>query len=112
MMRVIWWGTYDTSMSPRKQILISGLVQAGVEVVNIHIPIWDDVRHKSLMDRRSSLRRFGRLLFAYPRLIAQYLAAPPHDAIITSCLGHFDNLVMWPMARIRKKPVIWDATFS
>jgi glycosyltransferase involved in cell wall biosynthesis len=111
-MRVIWWGTYDTSMTPRTRILMDGLRAAGVEIVEIHAPIWDDVRHKALMPRGAVAWRLVRLLLSYPRLVARYLGAPEHDAVFAGCLGHVDVLVLWPFARLRRKPVIWDNMIS
>src|SRR5688572_25874836 len=107
-MRVIWWGTYDTSMTPRTRILMDGLRAAGVEIVEIHAPIWDDIRHKALLSRGAVAWRLVRLLLSYPRLVARYFAAPEHDAVFAGCLGHVDVLVLWPFARLRRKPVIWD----
>jgi glycosyltransferase involved in cell wall biosynthesis len=111
-MRVVWWGTYDTTMAPRTRILMEGLAAAGVDIIEIHAPIWDDVRHKALMRGSATLRRLVRLVLSYPRLLSQYIAAPDHDAVITGCLGHIDILLLWPFARLRNKPIIWDAFIS
>src|SRR5688572_18163968 len=110
-MRVIWWGTYDSSVA-RTKILMEGLAAASVEIVEIHFPVWEEVRDKSLMTRGTMLRRFLRWVLAYPRLVARYLAAPDHDVVVVSYLGHVDVLVLSPFAWLRGKPIIWDAFIS
>jgi glycosyltransferase involved in cell wall biosynthesis len=91
---------------------MAGLVAAGVDIIEIRAPIWDDVRDKALLHWHAVARRLLSVLFAYPRLVARYLAAPDHDVVIAGCLGQLDVLVLWPFARLRKKPVIWDNFIS
>jgi glycosyltransferase involved in cell wall biosynthesis len=51
-------------------------------------------------------------LLAYPGLIWRYLRLPKHDAVMVGYLGQLDVLVLWPFARLRGVPIIWDAFLS
>lgn len=111
-MRIVWWGTYDTS-KPRTRILLDGLSSTGVEIVQIHSSVWEHVRDKSAeRSYLTILARGLRWLFAYPWLIARYLAAAEHDAVMVGYLGQVDAIVLWPFARLRGKPIILDAFIS
>jgi glycosyltransferase involved in cell wall biosynthesis len=113
-MRAVFWGTFDLG-KPRNRILLRGLRSlraTGAEVVVCHREVWGGVEDKS---RLSGLRLLGfllRWLLAYPGLIARYLRLPRHDAVLVGYLGQLDVLVLWPFARLRGVPVVWDAFLS
>ena len=110
--RVVFWGTYDTG-KPRTRILLRGLQEAGVEVIECHVPLWSGVEDKSqLSGWWSRLRYILMWLISYPILIARYLRLPAHDADIIGYMGQLDVLVMWPFARLRGVPIVWDALMS
>lgn len=111
-MRIVFWGTYDTG-KPRVRILLRGLRENGVEVIECHREVWTGVEDKSQVKGVFNLLRFGlRWLFAYPALIWRYLRLPSHDAVVIGYLGQLDVLVLWPFARLRGVPVVWDAFIS
>jgi len=111
-MRVILWGTYDIG-KPRTRLLRSALASAGVEVIEVRSPVWDGVEDKAqiagLIPKISYALRW---LLAYPGLIVRYLRAPAHDVVIVAYMGHLDVLVLWAFARLRGKPIVWDAFLS
>ena len=110
-MRAVFWGTFDLG-KPRNRILLHGLQETGAEILVCHREVWGGVEDKS---RLSGLRRLGfllRWLLAYPGLIARYLRLPRHDAVLIGYLGQLDVLVLWPFARLRRVPVVWDAFLS
>ncbi len=109
--RVVFWGTYDLS-KPRTRILRDGLAELGVEVVEIHADIWPRHADKSRLSKAAIMLALLRALVCYPVLIFRYLAAPRHDAVIVPYLGQFDVLVLWPFARLRRRPVVWDMFLS
>ena len=110
--RVVFWGTYDTG-KPRTRILLRGLQEAGVEVIECHVPVWSGVEDKSqLSGWWSRLRYILMWLISYPILIARYLRLPAHDADIIGYMGQLDVLVMWPFARLRGVTIVWDALMS
>ncbi|MEP5730542.1 MAG: glycosyltransferase [Sulfitobacter sp.] len=110
-MRVVLWGTYDLS-KPRTRILRDGLREIGVEVTEIHADVWSDDADKSQLNRAQMVLRLLRLLLAYPALIYRYLRAPQHDAVVVPYLGQFDVIVLWPFAKLRRKPVVLDLFLS
>lgn len=111
-MRTVLWGTYDTG-KPRTRILRAALAEAGVEVLEIHAEVWGGIEDKSqVIGCRSRLMFLLSWLFSYPRLLLRYLRAPDHDAVVVAYLGHLDVLVLWPFARLKGKPIVWDAFLS
>lgn len=110
-MRVILWGTYDLG-KPRTRIMRAGLQMAGVEVIEVHDDIWHGNEDKSQIGRLAQVWLLLRWLAAYPRLIARYLTAPRHDAVVVPYLGQLDILVLWPFARLRGRPIVWDMFLS
>lgn len=111
-MRVVCWGTYDLG-KPRNRILLRGLREAGVELVEIHKDVWrgvEDKGHIAGAGRRLVLTL--KWLVAYPGLIWRYMRAPRHDAVLVGYMGHLDVLVLWPFAKLRGIPVVWDVFLS
>jgi glycosyltransferase involved in cell wall biosynthesis len=110
-MRVAFWGTYDLG-KPRNRILLRSLQENGVEVLECHRPIWEGVEDKSRLTLGRRLRFLLRWLAAYPALVLAYLRLPRHDVVLVGYLGQLDVLVLWPFARLRRVPVVWDAFLS
>ena len=111
-MRILCWGTYDTS-KPRARILISGLRQAGAEVTECHVDIWGDVVDKSQI--RGFVRQFAlavRWLLAYPPLVWRLIRAEKPDLILVGFPGILDVLIAAPLARLRGVPIAWDMFMS
>ena len=40
------------------------------------------------------------------------MRAPAHDAVVVCYMGQLDVLVLWPFAKLRGVPVVWDAFLS
>ena len=111
-MRVVCWGTYDLG-KPRNRILLRGLREAGVELVEIHKDVWGGVEDKGhVVGAGRKLMLALKWLAAYPGLIWRYMRAPKHDAVLVGYMGHLDVLILWPFARLRGVPVIWDVFLS
>lgn len=111
-MRVVCWGTYDLG-KPRNRILLRGLCEAGVELVEIHSDVWRGVEDKGhIAGTGRKLALMVKWLAAYPGLIWRYIRAPRHDAVLVGYMGHLDVLVLWPFARLRGVPVVWDVFLS
>ncbi len=111
-MRVVYWGTYDTG-KPRNRILIKGLKQSGADVIECHRDVWGGVEDKSQVS--GWLARFKKACFwliSYPGLIIEYLRLPAHDVVIVAYMGQLDVLVLWPFAKYRSVPIVWDAFLS
>ncbi len=111
-MRVVCWGTYDLG-KPRNRILLRGLREAGVELVEINRDVWRGVEDKGhIAGWGRKLVLILRWLAAYPGLIWRYVRAPAHDAVFVGYMGQLDVLVLWPFAKMRGVPVVWDVFLS
>lgn len=110
-MRIVFWGTYDLG-KPRVRIMLRGLRENGVEVIECHRDIWKGTEDKSQLYWQKKMRIAGRWLLAYPFLILCYLKQPKHDLVIVGYLGHLDVLVLWFFAKLRGTPVVWDVFLS
>jgi glycosyltransferase involved in cell wall biosynthesis len=111
-LHVVFWGTYDTG-KPRARILLKGLRENGVQVTECHTEVWGGVEDKSQVSGLGAKLRLGlRWLLAYPGLVWRYLRLPRHDAVLVGYLGQLDVLVLWPFARLRRVPIVWDAFLS
>lgn len=112
LMRIVCWGTYDIG-KPRVRILLRGLKENNIEVIECHKEVWGMIEDKSqIAGLVAKLRFAAKWLASYPSLILTYMRLPKHDAVIVSYLGHLDVLVLWPFARIRGVPIVWDAFLS
>jgi len=110
-MRVAFWGTFDLG-KPRNRILLRGLRENGAEVLVCHRQVWAGVEDKSRLTAFEWLRFLLRWLAAYPALVFSYLRLPRHDVVLVGYLGQLDVLVLWPFARLRRVPLVWDAFLS
>jgi hypothetical protein len=109
---LVIWGTYDLG-KPRNRILLQGLRGAGAQVIECHFDVWHGVEDKSLLKGlMPKLRVLARWLAAYPRLLLRYLRLPAHDAVVIGYLGQLDVIVLWPFAKLRGAPIIWDVLMS
>jgi len=111
-MRIVYWGTYDIKRE-RYRVLIDAFKQNGIDILECHDDVWAGIRDKSMVSSwRSRFRICIKYIFAYPKLTFRYLCLPDHDAVLVGYLGHFDVLVLWPFAKLRRKPIVWDALTS
>ncbi len=111
-MRVVCWGTYDLG-KPRNRILLRGLRAAGVELGEVHKDGWGGGEDKGrIVGAGRKLVLVFKGLAAYPGLIWRYMRTPRHDVVFVGYMGHLDVLVLWPFAKLRGVPVIWDVFLS
>lgn len=111
-MRIVYWGTYDLG-KPRNRILLRGLRENQIEVIECHTDLWRGVEDKSRITGLKNKALFlWAWLWSYPALISRYLRLSKHDAVVVGYLGHLDVLILWPFAKLRGVPVVWDAFLS
>ncbi|MBA2641916.1 MAG: glycosyl transferase family 1, partial [Actinobacteria bacterium] len=82
-MRVLYFGTYERDY-PRNAQVILCLRGAGVDVLERHLPVWEDTRHKfspSLSGLVRVVRAEGRLALG---------SADDADALLVGYPGHLD----------------------
>lgn len=114
-MRVCYFGTYEPEYV-RSRVLLSGLRQCGASVLPCHAPVWTGgiAANKAsdwggVAGRTRLVARFGR---AYASLARQYLRLEDHDVVLVGYFGHVDMLAAAALARLRRKPVAFDAYLS
>jgi glycosyltransferase involved in cell wall biosynthesis len=107
----MFWGTYDLS-KPRNRILIQGLLESGAQVEECRAAVWDHVRDKGTLGAASLARGLLRTALAYPRLVVRFLRAEAPDVVVVGYMGQLDVLVLYPFARLRQVPVLWDQFLS
>jgi glycosyltransferase involved in cell wall biosynthesis len=102
-LKLCYFGTYERAY-PRNAQVISCLRGAGVEVEEVHVPVWEGVRHGWTAGAGRALK----LVTAE----AQLLARRPHgfDAILVGYPGHLDL----PAARraAKDRPVVFNPLVS
>jgi glycosyltransferase involved in cell wall biosynthesis len=107
-MKIVMLGTYDTG-KPRIRILRQGLKLAGAEVIECHRDVWGGTEDKSqVRGIKRKIALAGKWILAYPSLIWSYLRLPRHDAVLIGYLGLLDVLLLWPIVRLRRVPIVWD----
>jgi glycosyltransferase involved in cell wall biosynthesis len=103
LLRVCYFGTYERGY-PRNAQVISCLRGAGVEVIEQHVPVWEDSRHAW----RAGPLRGLRLAAAELRLFARRPADV--DALLVGYPGHFDLPAAQRAARGR--PIVFNPLVS
>lgn len=111
-MHVVLLGTYDLG-KPRTRLLRQSLRAIDPSLEELHVDVWHGVEDKSVMRGIGARMVIGlKLLLAYPWLALRYLLSGRHDVVVVGYMGLFDMLLLAPLARLRGKPVVWDAFLS
>lgn len=108
---VCYLGTYESDYD-RNRIVQDALRSQGVRVLECHAPLLEARRDKTGALGRDLVGLAARAAAAYAGLAARYRAMEDHDAVVVGYLGHFDVLFAAPLARLRGKPLIFDAFIS
>lgn len=114
-MRVVYFGTYSKGEGyPRNRVLIEGLRQNGVEVVEVHREFWRDAGHKiaGATNGGGRLRLARRYLGVWLALAAAYARAGRHDAIVVGYTGQIDVFLARALGALTGRPVVLDAFLS
>jgi glycosyltransferase involved in cell wall biosynthesis len=109
MARVIVAGTYDPSFGRNRRVLAL-LDSAGHDVVRCHADLWRGDRYE--IPNRRLISTAARAAAAYPTLIWRFLRAPRGDVALVLYPGWFDVVVLAPLARLRRMPVLFDPFIS
>ncbi len=109
---VVFWGTYDSG-KPRIRILRRGLSDNGITVTECHQTVWEGIEDKyQLKTWRQRLPYILKLFVSYPNLLWRFMRLSKPDAVLVGYMGHIDLLLLWPFARFRGVPIIWDSYLS
>ena len=112
-LRICYLGAYDRE-HVRNSVIIGGLRRAGVEVIEIHEPIWRDTAERVSSASRGLLqpRLWYRLARAHATLAWRYIKTPQHDLVIVGYPGHPELPLARLLTWLRRKPLLWDALTS
>ncbi|HWE91078.1 MAG TPA: glycosyltransferase [Pseudonocardiaceae bacterium] len=107
-MRVLFFGTYDTTMHPRVATIAEGLRAHGVEVAECNAPLG-----LSTTDRVGMLAKPWKAPKLLVRIAGRWLAlaraarrTPTPDVVLVGYLGHFD--VHLAKLLFRRTPIVLD----
>jgi glycosyltransferase involved in cell wall biosynthesis len=107
-MRVLLFGTYDTSMHPRVATIAEGLAASGLEVAECNAPLGLDTAARVDMLARpwTAPLLLLRLARRWTTLAAAARRRPRPDVVVVGYLGHFDV----HLARLvfRRVPIVLD----
>jgi glycosyltransferase involved in cell wall biosynthesis len=107
-MRVLLFGTYDTSMHPRVATIAEGLAASGLEVAECNAPLGLDTAARVDMLARpwTAPLLLLRLARRWTTLAAAARRMPRPDVVVVGYLGHFDV----HLARLvfRRVPIVLD----
>lgn len=111
--RLLWLGSYESEY-PRNRVLIAGLRDLGVEVIECHAPIWERQRHKAgsflSLSRLAGTTR--RLAVSWARLVREQERVGPVDAVVLGYPFQPDAPLGWIVARRRRVPLVVDAMIA
>src|SRR5947208_14316543 len=111
-MKVCYWGTFERQY-PRNAVLISGLRQNGIEVVECDFALWKEGFRYNKLTLLSGfvikLRLISRALVAYSTLIYRYLFLGEHDAVVVGYWAHINVFFLSPSAQWWRQRIIFDA---
>lgn len=107
--RICWIGTYERDY-PRSRVVISGLRSRGVEVVELHVPLWESIRDKTRL--RGAAGVGGRWISAWSRLAPRLRGVGHVDAIVAGYPAQPDAAPAWLAAKALRAPLIVDMMIS
>src|SRR3984885_5324954 len=107
-MRILLFGTYDTSMHPRVATIAEGLAASGLDVAECNAPLGLDTAARVDMLARpwTAPLLLLRLARRWTTLAVAARRMPRPDVVLVGYLGHFDV----PLARLvfRRVPIVLD----
>ncbi len=109
MSRVIAAGTFDRYFG-RNRRLIALLERAGHEVVLCQSDLFGTTKY-DIVDT-GKLSMLARGVAAYARVLWRFARIPRGDAVLTMYPGWFDTIVLAPLARLRRMPIVFDMYIS
>ena len=112
-LRVCYFGTYRDNYS-RNQIMIEGLRQNGVEVIECHESLWRGIEDRVQVASRGWLRpAFAlRLVRAYWNLLRAHRKVTDYDVMVLGYPGQLDTYLARVLTRLRRRPLVLDQFMS
>ncbi len=112
-LRVCYFGTYRQEYS-RNQILIEGLRQSGVEVIECHEPLWRGIEDRVQIASGGWIRPgfWWRVAKVYVRLLRRYYTIKDYEILIVGYPGQYDIFLARWLSWLKGKPLVWDVLNS
>jgi glycosyltransferase involved in cell wall biosynthesis len=112
-LKVCYFGTYRANYN-RNEMMIAGLRQNGVEVIECHEKLWRgiDDRVETTSGGWKKPIFWWRVLNTYMRLILKFRGIGDFDILWVGYPGQFDVFLAWVLARLKRKPLVWDILMS
>ena len=112
-MKVCYFGTYDVEQS-RNSVIIQGLRQNGVEVVECHARLWRNTADKIQSVKKGLFHPelLRRALHTYFGLLRRYARIGDYDVMVVGYAGHFDLFLAKLLTIFSRKPLVFDALLS
>lgn len=109
----MWLGTYERDYA-RTRVLVSGMHELGVDVVECHRPLWELTRHKagSFLSPRQLPASAARFAAAWVALSRAERHVPHVDAVVAGYPAQPDAPFVAHVARRRGVPFVVDAMIS
>jgi glycosyltransferase involved in cell wall biosynthesis len=113
LQRVCYFGTYRAEYS-RNRIMIEGLRQAGVQVIECHEQLWKGIPDRVEAASGGWLRPafWRRVIRAYWRLLKRHRQIQDYDVMVVGYPGQLDVFLARLLSRQRHKPLVWDVFMS
>ena len=113
LQRVCYFGTYRAEYS-RNRIMIEGLRQAGVQVIECHEQLWKGIPDRIEAASGGWLRPtfWWRVIRAYWRLLKRHRQIQDYDVMVVGYPGQLDVFLARLLSRRRQKPLVWDVFMS
>ena len=110
---VCYFGTYRQEYS-RNQIMIEGLRQAGVDVIECHESLWRGIEDRVQAASGGWLRPafIWRVLRTYWHLLRRYCRVGDYDILVVGYPGQLDVFLARLLTWLRRKPLVWDIFMS
>jgi glycosyltransferase involved in cell wall biosynthesis len=112
-LKVCYFGTYRENYS-RNQIMIAGLREVGVEVIECQETLWRDIDDRIQLASGGWIKFSfaGRLSRTYFQLFRKYSEIKDYDILVIGYPGQLDVFFGWFLSRIKNRPLVWDVFMS
>ncbi len=112
-LRVCYFGTFRAGYA-RNQILISGLRQNGVDVIECHQTLWRGIQDRVEAASGGWLRPafLLRIIRTYWKLLSAYRRVGDYDVMVLGYPGQLDVYLARLLTWLRRKPLVLDVFMS
>lgn len=113
-LRVLFFGTATTAAGyPRPRVLLRGLRDNGVEVIECRAPLWASSGERvHAAQSLFSLRSLAHVLRAEASLLRRFFEVGRYDAVLVGPEGYLDIILVRLLSLMRRRPVVFDPFIS